>query len=93
MDLIENMPRDWWTEEIDLTIDRLGLMTLLGILDLALRHPKMPETTLNNGKQIGRQILTRMLEDGLKLPEDVEAVYRETFDMVMQEALDEKDRG
>jgi len=80
-DLIENMPRDWWEEEMDLTIDRLGLMTLLGILDLALRYPKMPETTLNNGKQIGRQIFERMLEDGLKLPEAVEAVYRKTFDM------------
>lgn len=78
---IEKMPREWWTEEMDLTIDRLGLMTLLGMMDLALRHPQLPETTSNNGKEIGRRILERMLDDGLELHEAVEAAYRKTFDM------------
>ena len=78
-DIIENMSRDWWTEEIDLSMSRLGLMTLLGLVDLALRHPHIPASTIVNGKQIGRQILDKMFEDGLELPESVKAVYLKTF--------------
>jgi len=80
-DFIKNMPRDWWEDEVDLTVNRMCLMTLLGMMDLALRHPQIPETISDNGKQIGRQIFERMLEDGLELPEPIEAVYRKTFDM------------
>jgi hypothetical protein len=81
IEILDSMPREWWAEEMNLTIDRLGCLALLGLLDLALRHPQMPTTSSKAGKQIGCHILERMLEDGLELPEAVEAVYRETFDM------------
>ena len=78
-EIIENMPKTWWTQEMDITIDRLGCMTLVGLVDLALRHPELPATTSSAGKQIGLSMLERMLEDGLELPESVKAAYRETF--------------
>lgn len=73
------MPRHWWEEEIEITINRLGIMTLLGMMDLALRHPQVPATTSDAGKQIGRQVLEKLLADGLELPDAIKNSYKKNL--------------
>lgn len=77
----------WLENTIFCHIDRLSLLSILCLMELALRHPNVPDTMLIAGKSIGKQLLSRLILDGLEAPEDVLKSLCKTFDFDPEEDL------
>lgn len=70
---------EWFAESVDLAADRLTLLTVTGLVHLALQHPLVPDGTRKMGQKLGRLILERLLKDGIKLPPDILEAYQSSF--------------
>lgn len=55
------------------------MLAVVGLVRLALKHPDLPPSTRVLGENIGHQMLTRLMQKGLKSPKDVLDDYLEAF--------------
>ena len=69
-----------WYEEIDiLKINRVSLLSIVGSIELTLRHPNLSPTLRETIRFLGKHLALRLLTEGLMLPDDVLASWRQTF--------------
>ncbi len=69
----------WYTVFEEIHFDRLALMTLLGVLHLAMMHPQLPASTCEHVATLGREILNILIKRGMKAPLDVYKAYYDAF--------------
>lgn len=78
---------EWFREEIKVKIDRVSLLTIVGDLELTLRHPDLPARTREMTKTIGSVFALRLIQDGIILPPQVIESWEETFGICLDEAF------
>lgn len=76
---MKTMSKEWFETGISLEIDRLTLFVIVGGLELALRHPRIPQATSETIREVGIIFSRRLVADGLRLPEDVRRSWESTF--------------
>lgn len=69
----------WYTEVITLEISRLSLLTIVGHLELSLRHPLMPKNTRDETRKLGLSLAMGLIENGILLPQNVLESWVKTF--------------
>lgn len=79
----------WYTEMIRLNIDRVSLLSIVAVYELALRHPGLPVSVRDTCFKWGRFFLLRLLDDGLIIPDEVRISWEKTFGILTKS---EKDR-
>lgn len=73
---------EWYTELVRVDIERLYVFNIVACLELALRHPQLPQNTQLHSRYIGRVLLLRLIKDGLIIPDDVRKQFSETFGII-----------
>jgi len=71
--------QEWFEETIEIQISRLGLIHVIGVMELGLRHPVFPNHLKPSCEKIGRSMVTRLIDDGLEIPLDTLQCWRKTF--------------
>lgn len=79
----------WYKRMIRLDIDRISLLNIVGVIELALRHPALPHRVREICLQVGTRFALALLEDGLILPDEVRVSWGKTFGILTKS---EKDR-
>ena len=82
-----NNPK-WYKQMVRLDIDRMSLLALTGILELVLRHPRLPDSTKEQAIKIGKSFASCLLDDGLIIPDEVMESWESTFDMKIKAEYD-----
>ena len=59
----------WCKEEVTVKIPKIGLLSLVGNLQLALRHPDNNGPTSKIVRQLGKQFAAMIKDDGVIQPE------------------------
>jgi len=73
---------------VRLNIDRISLFGLIEFLELALKHPHLPDSTKEKGVEMGRTFASCLLDDGLIIPDQVRESWEATFDMSIKPERD-----
>lgn len=92
--------QEWYKQLVRVDIDRVSLISLIGCLELVLRHPELPDKVRKRTLNICRAFASTLLDDGLIIPDQVREAWESTFDMVIKsdrafqfpELVDEKGR-
>lgn len=69
----------WLSKIEELKIDRISLLTIMGCVELAIRHPDMKGEVKTLAKYIGQGIYMHLNKKGLKLPRETRKNYEKTF--------------
>lgn len=75
-----NSPK-WLKRAVRLDIDRLSLLNVIGLLELVLRHPDLPDSTRQKAIKTGRTFASCLLDDGLIIPDRVRESWEASFEM------------
>ena len=70
---------EWFKWVLPLEIDRISMLSIVGCLELALRHPQLPASVSDYARAIGRTFALRLVSDGLVLPDREKKCWEETF--------------
>lgn len=73
--------KKWYKQMLQFNIDRSSLLGLVGLLELALRHPHLPKSSRERGVKIGRAFAWALLDDGLIVPDKVRISWEKTFNI------------
>lgn len=73
--------KEWYKQYIKLNIDRVSLLNLVGLMELALRHPDLPERVKKTGIKTGRAFASVLIDDGLILPDEVQRSWEKSFQL------------
>lgn len=82
-----NSPK-WLKRMVRLDIDRLSLLNVIGLLELVLRHPALPDATREKAVKTGRTFASCLLDDGLIIPDRVRESWESTFNMKIEPERD-----
>ena len=74
---------DWYRELIDIKIDRLSLICIVGMLELALRHPGVKSHAREDTRSQGKQFVLRLIEEGMIVPYHVMESWSKTFKIAL----------
>ena len=86
---IGDVDKQWMITPTEIYITRIGLLIVLSMMRLALRHPNIPDTIKSIGKGIGLDILNHLINEGIEMPDNVYQAYIKTF--TIEEKGDESD--
>jgi len=78
-----NSPK-WLKRAVRLDIDRLSLLNVIGLLELALRYPDLPNSTREKAVKTGRTFTSILIDDGLIIPDRVRESWERSFDMTIK---------
>ena len=70
---------EWFKDVLPLEIDRISMLSIVGVVELALRHPKLPASVSDYARGIGTAFALRLVSDGLVLPDRERKCWEETF--------------
>ena len=91
---------EWYKRMVRLNIDHMSLLTLIGTLELVLRHPDLPDSVRKNSIRLGKSFASCLLNDGLIIPDEVARSWEESFnilcgvdpDLIIPELTDQEGR-
>jgi len=70
---------EWFKVVLPFEVDRITMLSVVGCLELALRHPQLPASVSDYARAIGRTLALRLVSDGLVLPDRERKCWEETF--------------
>ena len=69
----------FYMEMCILKMDRISMLCIVANLELALRHPDMPATTMKQTREIGKTLALRLIGDGIIVPHNIIESWSKTF--------------
>ena len=75
---------NWYHESMLIHVNRIGVLSIVGGLELALRHPDMPKTTRCQLIIVGKALALALLADGIILPDEILKGWEEAFDVELK---------
>lgn len=69
----------WYRKSMFINVDRIGVLSIVGAIVLALGHPKMPKTTRRQLTVVGRALASALLADGIILPDPLLEEWERTL--------------
>ena len=69
----------WYKEPTHISLDRLGLLTIVGGLELVLKHPNLPENSRRLTVQVGKALASMLIDDGIILPDEMLEAWEKAF--------------
>jgi len=70
---------EWFKVLLPLEVDRITILSVVGCLELTLRHPELPPSASDYLRAIGKTLALRLVSDGLVLPDRERKCWEETF--------------
>ena len=71
----------WFKIVEELHIDRISLLTIVGCIELAVRHPEYTGPSKSIAIGIGHNLATRLIQSGLKAPYYAAEAWKKTFNL------------
>jgi hypothetical protein len=69
----------WFKELVPIYMDRISMLTLVAMISLAIKHPRIPKTSKTLGRNLARLILDKLRQDGLDIPRDAWVEYKALY--------------
>lgn len=73
---------EWYRQMVRVNIDRMSLLALIGLLELTLRHPDLPDQPRQKAVEMGRSFASILLNDGLIIPDEIARSWEKSFNML-----------
>jgi len=78
----------WFVTSVLVNIDRLSVLSIVGLIELAIRHPDMAPLTKKSAAKLGKTLALTLLDDGLIIPDQVRESWERTFNMSIKPERD-----
>ena len=69
----------WLLTKVDLETDRITLLVMVSLMEVALKYPDLPKSVVRIGREFGGLIITELLRCDLMASDDVVKQWKETF--------------
>jgi len=69
----------WYHEPLYVCLNRLQALTIVGTIELTLKHPDLTETARVQILRVGRTLSLMLIEDGIILPDEVLRAWEKAF--------------
>lgn len=71
----------WYREPVYLCLDRLQILSILGSLELSIRHPDLPLKTHKQFAHLGKTLASMLIDEGIMLPDEILESWEKSFKM------------